>query len=61
MVSFFVVLSVLLFVLAFKRQSNIRKDFLFLAAGLSCGMAILTKQTAGLLVAGNLVFYRNYP
>lgn len=53
MLSFFVVLTVLLFFLAKERQNLL----LCFAAGLACGIAVLVKQTGGFIIIAILVFH----
>ena len=52
MLSFFVVLTVLFFFLA-KEKGSLSLSFI---AGISCGLAVLVKQTAGFIVIAILVF-----
>ncbi|MBN1354527.1 MAG: glycosyltransferase family 39 protein [Candidatus Omnitrophica bacterium] len=52
MVAFFVILSVLTFILAIKRKSG----WISLAAGISCGVAVLAKQTGGYLLIAVGIF-----
>lgn len=48
MLTFFTVLSLLLFIVAFKkRQNKIAQGVLLVLAGICCGVAILVKQSAG--------------
>lgn len=53
MLSFFVVLTVLLFFLA-REKNNL---FLFFIAGITCGIAVLVKQTGGFIIIAILIFH----
>ncbi|MBN1872062.1 MAG: glycosyltransferase family 39 protein [Candidatus Omnitrophica bacterium] len=53
MLSFFVVFSLLLFYMAKERHNPV----LSFSAGLSCGIAVLVKQTGGFLVIALLIFH----